>query len=106
MGELIEFQAPQRESKVFTRRVKASLALANAVTRELRKHGCTVLLAAVDGERPFLVVEADAPLHVVPWGRFGLFLQQTPGNFVACQSYLLGCQIHWKIRPVPVGRVG
>lgn len=106
MGELIEFDAKKHVSKVFTQRVQNALALANNVTRELRKHNCTVVFAAVDGERPFLVVEADAPLHVVPWGRFGLLLQQTPGNFVACQSYLLGCQIHWKIRPIPIGRVG
>ena len=103
MGQLIPFdqQAKERESKVFTRKVKASLALANIVSRELRKYGCRVRMTSVDGLRPFLVVEADAPLHTVLLGRFGLMLQPTPGHFITCQTYLLGCQIHWQIRPVP-----
>lgn len=102
MGELIKFEHPQqareRESKVFTEQVKVSLALANVVTRELRKFGCKVVMTGVSGVRPFLVVETDTPIHTVQTGRFGLALQRTPGRFRSCHTQLLGCEVYWRIR--------
>lgn len=99
MGELIKFEQPtRRESKVFPPHVQLNLMLANAVDRELRKHGCKVLHADVDGIRPILLVETDTPLHLVRIGRCGLALMPTPGKFVRCRTLLLGCQIEWAVR--------
>ena len=53
MGVLVPFE-DKHQSKVFTEQVKAALALANQVGRELRAYGCCVKFTCVDGERPLL----------------------------------------------------
>ena len=106
MGALIPFEE-KHQSKVFTDQVKASLALANQVGRELRARGCSVKFTAVEGERPFLVVECEQPLHMVRVGRSGMTLERTPGHFVRCRSYLLGCEIEWVVgKPRVAGLIG
>ncbi|WP_339665824.1 hypothetical protein [uncultured Pseudomonas sp.] len=106
MGVLVPFE-DKHQSKVFTEQVKAALALANQVGRELRAYGCCVKFTCVDGERPLLVVECDQPLHMVRVGRSSITLVPTPGSFVRCRSYLLGCEIEWLIgKPTVAGLIG
>ncbi|PKM31760.1 MAG: hypothetical protein CVV07_01205 [Gammaproteobacteria bacterium HGW-Gammaproteobacteria-11] len=100
MGQTINMEQPfERESKVFTDHAKACLALANCVDRELRRYNCSVIFAAIDGDRPFLVVECDQPLHLQRVGWFHATLKPTPGHFIKCRTLLLGCDIEWQIRP-------
>ena len=106
MGALIPF-IEKRPSKVFTEQVKASLALANQVGRELKAHGCSVKFTCIDGVQPLLVVECEQPLHMVRVGRSGMTLERTPGHFVRCRSYLLGCEIEWVVgKPRVAGLIG
>lgn len=100
MGDLINFDSRKHQSKVFNDRVLQCLELANVVTRKLREHDCRVVFAGVDGIRPFLVVEADAPMHTVRTGHLQFQLERTPGTFQgSCQTLLLQCNVLWKIRP-------
>ena len=101
MGELIPMGKVERPSKVFTDEVKAAIALANQVTRELRKYGCTVVGSAIDHDQPFLIVECHQPLHMVRVGRCQISLAPTPGHFIKCRTYLLGCLIEWQVKPLP-----
>lgn len=107
MGQLVPFNqsaaaAPdeqaQRESKVFTKHFRECLALANVVSRELRRFNCRVVLSGLNGQRPFLVVETDRPLHLERRGYFRLALVPTPGEFLRCRTLLLGCEIEWRPR--------
>ena len=106
MGALIPF-IEKRPSKVFTEQVKASLALANQVGRELKAHGCSVKFTCIDGVQPLLVVECEEPLHMIRVGRSGIALVPTPGNFSRCRSFLLGCEIEWVVgKPRVAGLIG
>ena len=106
MGQTINLEQPfERESKVFTKKVQQVLALANCVSRELRRFNCVVIFAAVDGDRPFLVVECDQPLHLERSGYFHFALVNTPGVFIKVRTLLLGCDIEWRVRPAQVKQI-
>lgn len=106
MGQTINLEQPfERESKVFTKKVQQVLALANCVSRELRRFNCVTTFAAVDGDRPFLVVECDQPLHLVRSGHYQFSLVKTPGVFIRVRTLLLGCDIEWRVRPAQVKQI-
>lgn len=76
------------------------LALANAVTRFLRPHGCRLLALDLEGKRPRLTLERfGGPLLISRITNL-VYLREEPG-VTQCKAFFMGCEIEWRCHEEP-----
>lgn len=98
MGVLIPLNTKAVEEQAA--KVSQGVKLAEVVSRMLKDKGCKVMLSGVHGEQPFLIVEAEQPMHSVALGHLQFDLAPMPGRFIGqCRTLLLQCDVLWLIRP-------
>lgn len=97
MGAAVSLSIPvaaRTPLRVLNQDLADRLALANAVVRFLRPHGCRLLAIDLNGKRPRLTLERFGGPLLVSHITNLVYLREEPGT-TRCRAFFMGCEIEW-----------